>query len=401
MRVWRSAAVCGGVIVAACGGSSGTDVGGPVAQPDGGGIGTVDAGAPPADAGGGDAALVCGAGTGDCDRDATNGCETSTLGDDAHCGTCPNACASGSSCQAGQCIVGPATVIPGGTLSVNDAVCLGVDATFIYVASGRMNGDVYRVPKAGGSPASIATNQGSPRGVAADATSVFWANGAGIVNAANPDGSSARPLFSGAGGPFAVAVDARGVYWANGAQGTVSRVDKAGTNAKQLAPQPPTPGPGNNHIAAIAVAGGFVYYTDPTAGVVLRVATDGTAAPQTVVAAAPGVRGVAVHGATAYFTVPGSVPAGGSVQSVALGGTLPAAPAPVATGLTNPTTVLADGAALYWILGGMSGSIVKQAGNAAAVPLATSQAFPACMAVDGASLYWINENGAAVMRVAK
>jgi len=50
---------------------------------------------------------TCDAGFGDCDGDATNGCETATRESAAHCGTCGRACATGpnatATCTAGEC----------------------------------------------------------------------------------------------------------------------------------------------------------------------------------------------------------------------------------------------------------------------------------------------------------
>jgi hypothetical protein len=47
-------------------------------------------------------AKMCDAGFGDCDGNASNGCET-TLNDETHCGSCENACPSGISCVNGAC----------------------------------------------------------------------------------------------------------------------------------------------------------------------------------------------------------------------------------------------------------------------------------------------------------
>jgi len=51
----------------------------------------------------------CGAGTGDCDGIAANGCETNTLASATSCGGCGDACAfanAGASCVAGACVIG-------------------------------------------------------------------------------------------------------------------------------------------------------------------------------------------------------------------------------------------------------------------------------------------------------
>jgi len=48
-------------------------------------------------------ALTCAPGFGDCDGDASNGCERDLSGDVAHCGACGNACTGGRTCQSGAC----------------------------------------------------------------------------------------------------------------------------------------------------------------------------------------------------------------------------------------------------------------------------------------------------------
>lgn len=83
--------------------------------PDGGVVAGCDDGAPDcSDAGTGTDAgaridagpLTCASGTGDCDGDPSNGCETSLVGNDDHCGACERSCsAHGSTCSATLCAV--------------------------------------------------------------------------------------------------------------------------------------------------------------------------------------------------------------------------------------------------------------------------------------------------------
>jgi hypothetical protein len=49
-------------------------------------------------------AQVCAAGFGDCDGDATNGCESNLQTSATSCGRCGNACAAGGMCRAGACV---------------------------------------------------------------------------------------------------------------------------------------------------------------------------------------------------------------------------------------------------------------------------------------------------------
>ena len=139
----------------------------------------------------------------------------------------------------------------------------------------------------------------------------------------------------------------------------MSRVDKNGMNAKQIAPAgAATLGP--SHVANVAVATGFVYFTDPIAGQVMRVPHDGSAAPSMVATAVLNARGLAVSGATVLFTTSDG---GGSVLWVAASGP-PATPTPVAGTPGNPVSVATDGTAAYWANGGAAGGIMKKAGAA-------------------------------------
>ncbi len=49
--------------------------------------------------------FACNAGVGNCDGNATNGCETATSANPSHCGVCGRACATGEVCTAGTCRV--------------------------------------------------------------------------------------------------------------------------------------------------------------------------------------------------------------------------------------------------------------------------------------------------------
>jgi hypothetical protein len=46
---------------------------------------------------------VCNTGYGDCDKNATNGCETNLNADGNHCGTCSTVCRGNDHCSSGTC----------------------------------------------------------------------------------------------------------------------------------------------------------------------------------------------------------------------------------------------------------------------------------------------------------
>ncbi len=80
-----------------------------------------------------DAGPPCPTGTGDCDDNPSNGCETELSSDDAHCGSCTVACASDRSCIEGTCRAASITSVALGashtcvSLSTGHARCWGRD----------------------------------------------------------------------------------------------------------------------------------------------------------------------------------------------------------------------------------------------------------------------------------
>ncbi len=99
--------------------------------------------------------LSCGAGLGNCDANAANGCETNVLTSAAHCGACNAPCAAGSSCLGGVC-----TQCTTGTLSELTKAG-GKESQGSFVVD--LDGDGFQDP--------VWTNQ-------LDQTAtVFWGNG--------------------------------------------------------------------------------------------------------------------------------------------------------------------------------------------------------------------------------
>jgi hypothetical protein len=71
------------------------------------GVEACDGGSPPNATCGPDCALQCAAGFGDCNMSGGDGCELSTLADNANCGGCGVACAGNQQCMNGTCVSVP------------------------------------------------------------------------------------------------------------------------------------------------------------------------------------------------------------------------------------------------------------------------------------------------------
>ncbi|APR82696.1 Putative serine/threonine-protein kinase pknH [Minicystis rosea] len=104
---------------------------------------------------------------------------------------------------------------------------LTIDADNVYWTNDG-DGTVKMLAKSspGGEPTVLATNEGSPRGIAVDDECVYWADyTSGLVRAAPKAGGPSITLAAGQG-PYAIAVDASGVYAAVEGDGVVLQIAK-------------------------------------------------------------------------------------------------------------------------------------------------------------------------------
>lgn len=152
---------------------------------------------------------------------------------------------------------GAASTLAGG-LDTPDAIA--VDATHVYWANRGVtgqptSGSVVSLPLAGGAIVTLASTQLEPFAIAIDSTNVYWATGAGVALVPKAGGS---PMTLATAAVSAMAVDGVDVYWAvsasmTGGDGVVAKVPNAGGTTTTLASA-------LGSIAALAVDPTSVYF---------------------------------------------------------------------------------------------------------------------------------------------
>lgn len=149
--------------------------------------------------------FVCNQGLSDCDGLASNGCETSVLGDFINCGSCGHKCYGGT-CSSGQCSKDVQLVAE----SPGQVHSLDLDTTDVYWSTSSGTVGIYRAPKSGGAPILLASEKGYP--VKVNATMVLWA----LNNTVKAMPKSGGPIISVITNPniWVFDVDDTYVYWA-------------------------------------------------------------------------------------------------------------------------------------------------------------------------------------------
>jgi hypothetical protein len=323
-------------------------------------------------------ALDCPEGRGDCDGDLVNGCESDLTRDAESCGACGHGCLGGE-CEAARCQPFVLAEIEGGSTGG-----LALDVDTVYWALGAAS-TVVAVPKLGGAftPLTIASNPSNVAVVGADVLYTESGDMLGRLVSVPASGMAPKATILADGltspGPVVVADGLAYVRTANTIEAIELATKKKSTQAIELPssgglatdgtlvffgdasngqiarlPGPAIVATGLDDPRVGATDAEFVYFVDPAANVVGRVAKLGAASAEVLASglATPGA--VAVDGDRAYFTqIAKDAPFG--IGSVPLEG---GAVAPVVTSLV-PGALAGDDGALYFTVADAAAKVAR------------------------------------------
>ena len=220
-------------------------------------------------------------------------------------------------------------------------------------------------------------------------------------------GGGPVPLASGQTNPSALATDGTNVYWTDYSAGSVMKVAVSGTGTPVLLASD------QFYANAIAVDGTNVYWTTysygspdggvgspiPGTGSVMEVAKSGGVSPVTLASGQYAPTSIAVYGTNVYWNGY-STDTGASLSKAAISG---GSPAPLAVALGNVGPIVVDAAGIYWIAGmGPTGGVQRLAlsGGAAVTLVPVSTGLNAAIGIDSTNVYWVDPDFGKVMKAA-
>jgi hypothetical protein len=327
----------------------------------------------------------CPAGTGDCDGNPGNGCETDLTTDAAHCGACDHDC-EGGTCVASACQPVHVADPPGtGTSPGNGFLALGPTSVY-WGYRATPTGDVAMAAKDGSSSSCIECGVGEPRELATDATSVYWANtGTGELKSAPLGGGTVSALWSGTiGSP--VAVDTSHVYWWDRGSNTVMMANTDGSSPTAVASSQP-------EVHSIAAHSGHVFWISQ--GNVREIALSGGSV-NTLASGLLHPRSVQSDGSHVYWMIGDWDIANNELQRVPVGG------GTVEVVATRSAYSITLDATHVYCADNFGGEIWRVPLDGGAVEmLATGQPYPFDIVVDATAAFWSSETDGGIRKVAK
>ncbi|HEU4324216.1 MAG TPA: hypothetical protein VFS21_13780, partial [Roseiflexaceae bacterium] len=263
-----------------------------------------------------------------------------------------------------------------------------------WVSSGQGN-QINRLPKSSGDAQTLAAEPGGVRGIAVDASGVYWTSADAVRRL--PPGGEPGSLAGGQSSPSALAIDEGSVYWMN-QDGSVNRVSKGGGSSTPLAS-------GQDGIATgLAVDGADVYWVSQ--GRVTRVPKDG--GPTTALAQLDArlTWRLALDGDSIYLAGYPEATAGGAPTGATEGVLARLSKADglitlLYQGPERPLALAVSDGQVYWST--ESGMIYRTpAGGGNTTLVVAGQDMPGSLAADQDGVYWANnKGGGAVMRASK
>jgi hypothetical protein len=231
---------------------------------------------------------------------------------------------------------------------------LAIDATYIYFTQ-PVAARVMRVPITGGPAVALATQVDSPLHLATDGANLYWTGGktvGSIMKLALRAGATPTTLVTGLGRPRGIAVAGGFVFWTDFADGAVLRAPTADVDpdggaavtAMRLTY-------GLKQPADLAVVAGYVYVPDQ-AGRVLRVPVGG-GVPENLADSAGVPFGIASDGVSVYWSTLGD----GAIFKAPVTGAGPVQT--LAGGQADPHFLAVDATAIYWSNWSGGGSVKK------------------------------------------